>query len=116
MGVTVRSPVGLFSFELTHCGESVPDFVEVDDPRWAMHPGRMDYKANYTLINDNLLDLSYIGFLHANSLGLTVTPKKIFKPTVAPIACGCESKVGHQRTVKNIAAFPRAELRRLADL
>src|SRR5262249_47904018 len=66
----------------------IPDFVGIDDPRWAMHPGRMDYKANYTLINDNLLDLSHIGFLHANSLGLTITPKKMFKPTVTPISRG----------------------------
>ena len=68
--------------------ELIPDFVGVDDPHWAMHPGRMDYRANYTLINDNLLDLSHIGFLHANSLGLTVTPKKMLKPTVMPIARG----------------------------
>jgi phenylpropionate dioxygenase-like ring-hydroxylating dioxygenase large terminal subunit len=68
--------------------ELIPDFVGVDDPRWAMHPGRMDYKANYTLINDNLLDLSHIGFLHANSLGLTVTPKKMLKSTVTPIPRG----------------------------
>ncbi|MBV8137792.1 MAG: Rieske 2Fe-2S domain-containing protein, partial [Deltaproteobacteria bacterium] len=68
--------------------ELIPDFVGIDDPRWVMHPGRMDYKANYTLINDNLLDLSHIGFLHTNSLGLTVTPRKMFKPTVTPISRG----------------------------
>ena len=47
----------------------IPDFVGVDDPRWAMRPGRMDYAANYALINDNLLDLSHIPYVHRNSFG-----------------------------------------------
>jgi phenylpropionate dioxygenase-like ring-hydroxylating dioxygenase large terminal subunit len=47
----------------------IPDFVGIDDPRWVMHPGRMDYKANYMLINDNLLDLSHLAFLHRQSFG-----------------------------------------------
>ena len=47
----------------------IPDFVGIDDPRWAMHPGRMDYNANYMLINDNLLDLSHLAFLHQKSFG-----------------------------------------------
>ncbi len=47
----------------------IPDFVGIDDPRWAMHPGRMDYDANYMLINDNLLDLSHLAFLHQKSFG-----------------------------------------------
>ena len=66
----------------------IPQFVGIDDPRWAMHPGRMDYKANYNLINDNLLDLSHIRFLHSNSLGLTLTPEKMFRPIVRPITRG----------------------------
>ena len=47
----------------------IPDFVGIDDPHWVMHPGRMDYAANYMLINDNLLDLSHLAFLHRNSFG-----------------------------------------------
>ncbi|MGO9454588.1 MAG: Rieske 2Fe-2S domain-containing protein [Candidatus Binataceae bacterium] len=47
----------------------IPEFVGIDDPRWTMHPGRMDYDANYMLINDNLLDLSHLAFLHRNSFG-----------------------------------------------
>ena len=47
----------------------IPEFVGIDDERWAMHPGRMDYDANYMLINDNLLDLSHLAFLHRNSFG-----------------------------------------------
>ena len=60
----------------------IPDFVGIDDPRWAMLPGRMDYQANYMLINDNLLDLSHIPFLHCRSLGASLTPEGISRPVV----------------------------------
>ena len=60
----------------------IPDFVGIDDPRWAMLPGRMDYNANYMLINDNLLDLSHIPFLHCRSLGASLTPEGVSRPVV----------------------------------
>jgi phenylpropionate dioxygenase-like ring-hydroxylating dioxygenase large terminal subunit len=66
----------------------IPDFVGVDDPRWSMTPGRMDYQANYILINDNLLDLSHIPFLHNRSLGAALTPEGISRPTVTKIPRG----------------------------
>lgn len=66
----------------------IPDFVGVDDPHWAMKPGRMDYNANYFLINDNLLDLSHIAFLHRKSLGATFTPEGVSRPTVTRMARG----------------------------
>ena len=47
----------------------IPDFVGVHDPRWHMLPGRMDYAVNYELIQDNLLDLSHIAYVHRNSFG-----------------------------------------------
>jgi phenylpropionate dioxygenase-like ring-hydroxylating dioxygenase large terminal subunit len=66
----------------------IPEFVGVDDPRWSMTPGRMDYNANYVLINDNLLDLSHIAFLHRNSLGATFTPEGVSRPTVTKLDRG----------------------------
>ena len=60
----------------------IPNFVGIDDPAWAMKPGRMDYAANYVLINDNLLDLSHIPFLHCRSLGAALTPEGVSRPTV----------------------------------
>jgi phenylpropionate dioxygenase-like ring-hydroxylating dioxygenase large terminal subunit len=47
----------------------IPDFVGVDDPTWAMLPGRMDYEANHHLIHDNLLDLSHVAYVHRKSFG-----------------------------------------------
>ena len=66
----------------------VPDFVGVDDPQWSMKPGRMDYNANYVLINDNLLDLSHIAFLHSKSLGASFTPDGVSRPTIIKKARG----------------------------
>ena len=45
----------------------LPDFVGIDDPRFAMEPGRLDYDAPAKLIHDNLLDLSHLAYVHANS-------------------------------------------------
>ena len=47
----------------------IPPFVGVDDPGWYMAPGRMDYDVHYELIQDNLLDLSHIAWVHRNSFG-----------------------------------------------
>jgi nitrite reductase/ring-hydroxylating ferredoxin subunit len=47
----------------------IPDFVGIDHPAWAMHPGRMDYEANHQLIHDNLLDLSHVAYVHRKSFG-----------------------------------------------
>jgi phenylpropionate dioxygenase-like ring-hydroxylating dioxygenase large terminal subunit len=66
----------------------IPNFVGVDDPQWAMKPGRMDYNANYVLINDNLLDLSHIAFLHCKSLGASFTPEGVSRPTITKKARG----------------------------
>lgn len=66
----------------------IPNCVGVDDPNWAMRPGRMDYQANYKLINENLLDLSHIAFLHNRSLGAALTPEGTGRTTVTRLARG----------------------------
>jgi phenylpropionate dioxygenase-like ring-hydroxylating dioxygenase large terminal subunit len=49
--------------------ELIPPFVGVEDPGWHMEPGRMDYDVHFELIQDNLLDLSHIPWVHRNSFG-----------------------------------------------
>jgi phenylpropionate dioxygenase-like ring-hydroxylating dioxygenase large terminal subunit len=66
----------------------IPEFIGVDDPQWSMEPGRMDYEANYALINENLLDLSHIAFLHNRSLGASLTPEGTGAPTVTKLPRG----------------------------
>jgi vanillate O-demethylase monooxygenase subunit len=45
----------------------VPPFVGYRSESWAMTPGRLDYAAPARLIHDNLLDLSHIAYVHADS-------------------------------------------------
>lgn len=41
----------------------------LDDPAWALKTGHLDYDANYELINDNLLDLCHLSYVHVTSFG-----------------------------------------------
>ena len=45
----------------------IPDFVGYETPDYAIEPGRLDYEAPARLIHDNLLDLSHIAYVHADS-------------------------------------------------
>jgi phenylpropionate dioxygenase-like ring-hydroxylating dioxygenase large terminal subunit len=46
----------------------IPPAVGLDDPDWILGRGYLDYDAEARLINDNLLDLSHVTFVHANSI------------------------------------------------
>ena len=95
----------------------VPEFVGVDDPRWAMLPGRMDYNANYMLINDNLLDLSHIPFLHRYSLGAQPHAGRCFEVGRDPDGTrGTDSELASCRTVQHDWFDPGQADRHLADL
>jgi vanillate O-demethylase monooxygenase subunit len=43
--------------------------VGLEDPRYTLRSGYLDYQANYGLINDNLTDFSHLSYVHANSFG-----------------------------------------------
>ncbi len=43
----------------------------VDDPAFAFVQGRMDVKANYMLLKENVLDLTHFGYVHAKSFGIS---------------------------------------------
>ncbi len=47
----------------------IPDALHVRHPDWIFGSGYMDYDAEARLITDNLLDLSHVAFLHADSFG-----------------------------------------------
>lgn len=47
----------------------IPDYHWNDDPDWAAFGDRFYVEGDYRLMNDNLLDLSHIQFLHASTLG-----------------------------------------------
>ena len=46
---------------------AIPPFVGHRDPAWALGIGRVDYDAPARLIHDNLLDLTHISYVHAES-------------------------------------------------
>jgi len=79
----------------------LPDFVGIDHPGWSMKPGRMDYRANYQLINDNLLDLSHIFFVHKDTFGAgdanLVRRAATYQPQLTPLPRG----VRFERRVEN---------------
>ncbi|NBA96016.1 aromatic ring-hydroxylating dioxygenase subunit alpha [Pseudomonas sp. R5(2019)] len=67
----------------------IPDFVGVNHPDWAMVPGRMDYQAHYRLINDNLLDLSHLTYVHNASDSFAAEDQwALSKMQVQPISRG----------------------------
>lgn len=43
--------------------------MALDDPDWIFRWGMLDYDAGYELINDNLLDLCHLSYVHAASFG-----------------------------------------------
>ncbi|WP_170935889.1 aromatic ring-hydroxylating dioxygenase subunit alpha [Pandoraea sp. PE-S2R-1] len=50
----------------------IPDSrtIKVDDPDWLPEVGgRVPLKARYQLLNENLLDLSHLSFLHSDNIG-----------------------------------------------
>jgi phenylpropionate dioxygenase-like ring-hydroxylating dioxygenase large terminal subunit len=66
----------------------VPGALNHGDPDWHMQTGRLAYEANYQLVNDNLLDLSHLSYVHENTLGRNSMSWGESRPTVTPIERG----------------------------
>ncbi len=47
----------------------VPEVTWLDDPAWVARTGYHHIKANYQLLNDNLLDLSHETYVHGKTIG-----------------------------------------------
>jgi vanillate O-demethylase monooxygenase subunit len=66
----------------------IPKALRHDDPDWWMRTGELQYAANYKLINDNLLDLSHLSYVHENTLGRNSMSWGEGRPTVTRIPRG----------------------------
>jgi phenylpropionate dioxygenase-like ring-hydroxylating dioxygenase large terminal subunit len=66
----------------------IPRALGHDDPEWWMQTGQLAYEADYQLINDNLLDLSHLSYVHENTLGRNSMSWGNSKPTVSRIDRG----------------------------
>jgi vanillate O-demethylase monooxygenase subunit len=49
----------------------IPDFSRVGNPSFAATGATNVVKANFELINDNLMDLSHVGYVHGSTIGTT---------------------------------------------
>lgn len=49
--------------------DTIPDFHWNGDPQYAPTGETKHIQCNYELLNDNLLDLSHVGFVHATTIG-----------------------------------------------
>src|SRR4029077_20711976 len=59
-----------------------------DDPGYRLKAGHLDYAANYLLIDDNLLDLSHLSFVHENTLGLDMPQWADERPSMLALERG----------------------------
>ena len=66
----------------------IPSTIAATDPDWHIQMGCLDYAANYQLINDNLLDLSHLAFVHAKTLGKGVPQWATEKPAITRLERG----------------------------
>jgi len=66
----------------------IPETIAATDPSWHMRMGCLDYAANYQLINDNLLDLSHLAFVHAKTLGAGTPQWATERPAVIRLERG----------------------------
>lgn len=67
---------------------SIPCALKHADPAWWMQTGELAYEANYQYINDNLLDLSHLSYVHENTLGRNSMAWANAKPQVVRIDRG----------------------------
>ena len=66
----------------------IPGALNHDHPDWFMQTGELAYDANYELINDNLLDLSHLSYVHENTLGRNSMSWRESRPKVTQIERG----------------------------
>jgi phenylpropionate dioxygenase-like ring-hydroxylating dioxygenase large terminal subunit len=66
----------------------IPAALGHGDPGWWMQTGQLAYEANYQLINDNLLDLAHLSYVHDNTLGRNSMAWANSKPQVTRLPRG----------------------------
>jgi vanillate O-demethylase monooxygenase subunit len=78
----------------------IPDCHWLDDPSWHGVDGTLNLNCRYELMNDNLLDLSHLTFLHADTIGAGYIAQ-------APAECDVvDSVVRVKREMSNVPLPP----------
>ena len=65
----------------------IPPAIGFDDPNWSLRGSRIDYEANYLLVNDNLTDFTHLSYVHRNSFGASEEFART-RPDVIPLERG----------------------------
>jgi phenylpropionate dioxygenase-like ring-hydroxylating dioxygenase large terminal subunit len=86
----------------------IPRALNHCDPEWWMQTGELAYEANYQLINDNLLDLAHLSYVHENTLGRNSMSWAESRPTITPIPRGLRIQrwVVNNPRPRYLAKFP----------
>ena len=78
----------------------IPDCHWLEDPEWHGVSGTLQLNCRYELMNDNLLDLSHITFLHADTIGASYI-------AAARAECETEERVIRvKRAMNNVELTP----------
>ncbi len=78
----------------------IPDCRWLQDPAWHGVDGTLHINCRYELMNDNLLDLSHLTFLHADSIGASYI-------AAAPAVCEVDDRVIRvKRTMTRVELTP----------
>ena len=88
---------------------AIPPSVALDDRTYRLRSGQIDYAAHYLLIDDNLLDLSHLSFVHEKTLGLDMPQWADSRPRVVSLDRGLRM----QRWLRNHR--PRGFMKRLGE-
>ncbi|CAN5749268.1 aromatic ring-hydroxylating dioxygenase subunit alpha [soil metagenome] len=80
----------------------VPRYPFHSDPRWAHKSSYYLIKGNHELLNDNLIDLSHVGYVHGKTIGGTPEAHSVAEMRVDPKADGVTVK----RFMRNTAPPP----------
>jgi phenylpropionate dioxygenase-like ring-hydroxylating dioxygenase large terminal subunit len=88
----------------------IPETVSLSDPAYRMQRGWLDYAADSELINDNLLDLSHLSFVHENTLGVGTPQWADERPRITRLERGLRV----QRWIEN--KVPPRQLRQYGEL
>ncbi|HHJ1300121.1 aromatic ring-hydroxylating dioxygenase subunit alpha [Pseudomonas sp. P1B16] len=71
----------------------IPHQAWIDDPAWACTSGYFHHPGNYVSLHENLMDLTHLSFLHANTIGT---------PDYASAPYKLDLKEGHYTLIREV--------------
>jgi phenylpropionate dioxygenase-like ring-hydroxylating dioxygenase large terminal subunit len=85
----------------------LPRTVSTTDTAYKLKKGGITYDADYQLLNDNLLDLSHLAYVHENTLGLNTPQWGTVRPKVTQLPSGRGLRVERWLTDKVASHYLR---------